>query len=43
MTNIKGYVVKDGKLIKQARRKSVSARIAEKKSPKRRYRKAGTA
>lgn len=36
----KTYQIKDGKVIKSPRRKSVSQRIAEKKNPKRKFVKA---
>jgi hypothetical protein len=42
MPKIKGYTIKDGKVIKRLPRKSVSQKIAAKKNPKRTYRKAGT-
>lgn len=38
---IKGYVWKDGKLIKQKRHRSVSAAIAARNNPKQRYARAG--
>lgn len=38
---IKGYVWRDGKLVKQKRHRSVSAAIAARKNPPKRYARAG--
>jgi len=37
MPKIKGYTIKDGKLVKRLPRKSVSQKIAERKNPKRKF------
>lgn len=37
MARIKGYTIKDGKVIKHLPRKSVSQKIAERKNPKRKF------